>query len=85
MISRKLSFASYRHRGFHNFVWTLQERVVVALPRRVGFILVVEVLYASLTCDFDDIRAFNVSFLRFADCCFFLFLHCTSSTCFHFP
>ena len=30
----KLVFASSRNRGFHNFVWILQERVVVALPRR---------------------------------------------------
>ena len=31
---RKVTFASYWHRGFHNIVWILQRRVVVALPRQ---------------------------------------------------
>ena len=51
----------------HFFIWTLQERVVVAL---VGFIVVVEEIYASVACDFGDIWAYNVCFLQLADCCF---------------
>ena len=36
----------------------------------VGFVIIVEGLYASVSCDFDDIWAFNVCFLQLADCCF---------------
>ena len=36
----------------------------------VSFVVVVEGLCASVSCDFDDIWAFNVCFLQLADCCF---------------
>ena len=36
----------------------------------VSFVVVVEGLCASVSCDFNDIWAFNVCFLQLADCCF---------------
>ena len=64
----KLLFASSRHRGsIISFGYCKRESLLLFL---VGFIAVVEVMHASVTCDFDDIWAFNVSFLQFADCCF---------------
>ena len=51
---RSISYAGRRESSPHSFV---------------GFIVVVEEIYTSVACDFDDIWAYNVCFLQLADCC----------------
>ena len=51
-----------------NFIWILQERVVVALLRRLYRSRWRNLYFWSVACDFRDIWAYNVCFLQLADC-----------------
>ena len=51
-----------------NFIWILQERVVVALLRRLHRSRWGNLYFWSVVCDFREIWAYNFCFLQLADC-----------------
>ena len=55
-----------------NFIWILQERVVVALLRRLHRSRWGNLYFWSVVCDFREIWAYNFCFLQLADCLWFV-------------
>lgn len=66
-----------------NFTANLQESIIAALPCWLHCI-VPKGLYASITCNFDEIWAFNIYLMPSSVCWQLFFLHCNLWTSSHF-